>query len=157
MSCRNVSVNQSHTRSCSSYTISMFLFLSGHTFEGGEVEAYTMEDRVDYPRDPTTEEITASIHAQLQARHDPQHLQASVAWPQVSLSSSSLLLQDKDFKLLKPGDPIFMKFSGETVTYEGEELYSVFINECAYYEKKIAFLLGEKIRLDLPPISVKRD
>lgn len=70
---------------------------------------------------------------------------------------SPLLLQDKDFKLLKPGDPIFKKFSGETVTYEGEERYSFFINECAYYEKKTAFLLGEKVRLNLPPISVKKD
>ncbi|CAG11516.1 unnamed protein product, partial [Tetraodon nigroviridis] len=96
-------------------------FNAGHTFEGGQVEAYMMEDPVDYPRDPTTGEITASVHSQL---------------------------QDKDFKLLKPGDPIFKKFSGETVTYEGEELYSFFINECAYYEKKIAFLLGEKVRLD---------
>lgn len=43
------------------------------------------------------------------------------------------------------------------MTYEGEELYSFFINECAYYEKKIAFLLGEKVRLNLPPISMKKD
>lgn len=76
---------------------------------------------------------------------------------QISLFSSSHLLQDNDFKLLRPGDPIFETFSGETVTYEGEELYTFFINECAYYEKKIAFLLGEKVRLNLPPISVKKD
>lgn len=92
-------------------------------------------------------------------RHDMKWTSAStglfVVWPQISLSSSLHLLQDKDFKLLKPGDPIFMKFSGETVSYEGQELYSFFINECAYYEKKIAFILGEKVRLNLPPISVK--
>lgn len=105
-------------------------FNAGHIFEGGEVEAYTMEDPVDYPRDPTTGEITASVHSQL---------------------------QDNDFKLLRPGDPIFKTFSGETVTYEGEELYTFFINECAYYEKKIAFLLGEKVRLNLPPIGVEKD
>uniref|UniRef100_H2V701 N-acyl-aromatic-L-amino acid amidohydrolase n=1 Tax=Takifugu rubripes TaxID=31033 RepID=H2V701_TAKRU len=79
-------------------------FNAGHTFEGGEVEAYTMEDSVDYPRDPTTGEITASVHSEL---------------------------QDRDFKLLKPGDPIFKRFSGETVTYKGEELYPFFINEYA--------------------------
>lgn len=72
-------------------------------------------------------------------------------------SSFTPLLQDEDFKLLKPGDPIFKKFSGETVTYKGEELYPFFINECAYYEKKIAFLLGEKVKLTLPPISVQKD
>lgn len=73
------------------------------------------------------------------------------------LKFHSPLLQDKDFKLLKPGDPIFKRFSGETVTYKGEALYPFFINECAYYEKKIAFVLGEKVKLTLPPISVQKD
>lgn len=94
-------------------------------------------------------------------RHDMTKTSASngsfVVRPQISLFSSSHLLQDNDFKLLRPGDPIFKTFSGETVTYEGEELYTFFINECAYYEKKIAFLLGEKVKLNLPPISVKKD
>lgn len=62
-------------------------FPTGHTFEGGEVEAYTMEESVDYPRDPTTGEITASVHSELQVRRDRQ--QALVAWPQISLSSPS--------------------------------------------------------------------
>lgn len=94
-------------------------------------------------------------------RHDATKTSASNGWfvvgPQISLFSSSHLLQDNDFKLLRPGDPIFKTFSGETVTYEGEELYTFFINECAYYEKKIAFLLGEKVRLNLPPIGVEKD
>lgn len=126
--------------------------LTGHTFEGGEVEAYTMEDSVDYPRDPTTGEITASVHSELQVRCV---LQQALARLLPGFKFHSSLLQDKDFHLLKPGDPIFKRFSGETVTYEGEELYSFFINECAYYEKKIAFVLGEKVKLILPPISVK--
>nr|XP_020512446.1 N-acyl-aromatic-L-amino acid amidohydrolase (carboxylate-forming) B-like [Labrus bergylta]XP_020512447.1 N-acyl-aromatic-L-amino acid amidohydrolase (carboxylate-forming) B-like [Labrus bergylta]XP_020512448.1 N-acyl-aromatic-L-amino acid amidohydrolase (carboxylate-forming) B-like [Labrus bergylta]XP_020512449.1 N-acyl-aromatic-L-amino acid amidohydrolase (carboxylate-forming) B-like [Labrus bergylta]XP_020512450.1 N-acyl-aromatic-L-amino acid amidohydrolase (carboxylate-forming) B-like [La len=105
-------------------------FNSGCTFEGGTVEAYTPVKIIDYPRDPTTSEITAAIHPEL---------------------------QDNDFKLLKAGDPIFMSFSGETVKHEGEELYPFFINECAYYEKKIAFHLSKKITLTLPSISVKTD
>ncbi|XP_036955795.1 N-acyl-aromatic-L-amino acid amidohydrolase (carboxylate-forming) B-like [Acanthopagrus latus] len=105
-------------------------FNSGRTFEGGEVEAYTTERSVDYPRDPTTNEITAAIHPQL---------------------------QDNDFKLLRPGDPTFLTFSGETVKHEGQELYPFFINECAYYEKKIAFHLAKKITLNFPPVSVKKD
>lgn len=105
-------------------------FNSGSSFEGGEVEAYTTERSVDYPRDPTTNEITAAIHPQL---------------------------QDNDFKLLRPGDPTFLTFSGETVKHEGEELYPFFINECAYYEKKIAFHLAKKITLNFPSISVKKD
>lgn len=112
-----------------------------------------MEDSVDYPRDPATGDIVACVHSQLQVGHECQHAPARFVWPQHSPPP----LQDRDFKLLKPGDPIFQRFSGETVPYEGEELYSFFINECAYYEKKIAFVLGEKVRLTLPPISVKND
>ncbi|XP_026158370.1 N-acyl-aromatic-L-amino acid amidohydrolase (carboxylate-forming) B-like [Mastacembelus armatus] len=105
-------------------------FNSGSSFEGDAVEAYNMAKSVDYPRDPTTGELTAVIHPQL---------------------------QDNDFKLLQPGDPVFLSFSGETVKHDGEELYPFFVNECAYYEKKIAFHLARKITLAIPSISVTRD
>lgn len=42
---------------------------TGNTFEGGEVEVYNMVKSVDYPRDPTTNEITAAIHPELQVQH----------------------------------------------------------------------------------------
>ncbi|XP_053189997.1 N-acyl-aromatic-L-amino acid amidohydrolase (carboxylate-forming) B-like isoform X1 [Scomber japonicus] len=103
---------------------------SGTTFEGGKVEAFSLVRSIDYPRDPTTSEITAAIHPDL---------------------------QDNDFELLQPGDPIFKSFSGETVKHEGEELYPFFVNECAYYEKKIAFHLAQKKTLTIPSISVKKD
>lgn len=105
-------------------------FNSGVSFEGGEVEAYAPVKIVDYPRDPTTNEMTAVIHPQL---------------------------QDNDFMLLQPGDPTFQLFSGEIVRHEGEALYPFFVNECAYYEKKIAFQLSKKITLTFPSISVKKD
>lgn len=105
-------------------------FNTGSTFEGGEMEAFTFAKSIDYPRDPTTGEITAAIHPQL---------------------------QDNDFKLLQPGDPVFMSFSRETVKYDGEALYPFFVNECAYYEKKIAFHLAQRKNLSIPTISVKRD
>ena len=70
----------------------------------------------------------------------------------------TLLLQDRDFCLLHPGDPTFLSFSGETLQYDGEEpLYPFFVNECAYYEKKIAFHLAKKKTLTVPTISVKKD
>ena len=69
----------------------------------------------------------------------------------------SVSLQDNDFKLLQPGDPVFLSFSGETVKHEGEALYPVFVNECAYYEKKIAFHLTKKVTLTIPSISLKKD
>ncbi|XP_076003853.1 N-acyl-aromatic-L-amino acid amidohydrolase (carboxylate-forming) B-like [Genypterus blacodes] len=105
-------------------------FNSGFTFEGGEVDAWIIVRQVDYPRDPLTHEITAAIHSHI---------------------------QDKDFCLIRAGDPIFSTFSGETIKYEGEELAPFFVNECAYYEKKIAFYLGRKITLTIPSISVKRE
>ncbi|XP_061573066.1 N-acyl-aromatic-L-amino acid amidohydrolase (carboxylate-forming) B-like [Cololabis saira] len=103
-------------------------FNSGCSFEGGEVETFTYVKSVDYPRDPD-DEITAAVHPEL---------------------------QDKDFELVRPGDSLFLSFSGETVKYEGEPLYAFFVNECAYYEKKIAFHLARKNTYTLPSISVKK-
>ncbi|XP_069024375.1 N-acyl-aromatic-L-amino acid amidohydrolase (carboxylate-forming) B-like [Embiotoca jacksoni] len=105
-------------------------FNSGRTFEGGEVEAYIWAKSIDYPRDPVTGEITAAIHPQL---------------------------QDNDFELLRSGDPIFLSFSGETVKHEGDDLYPFFVNECAYYEKKIAFHLARKTKVTFPSVAVKKD
>uniref|UniRef100_A0A087X744 N-acyl-aromatic-L-amino acid amidohydrolase n=1 Tax=Poecilia formosa TaxID=48698 RepID=A0A087X744_POEFO len=104
-------------------------FSSGHSFEGGTVEAYTFVKSVDYPRD-SAGKATAVIHQNL---------------------------QDNDFKLLRSGDPIFQTFSGDILKYEGEDLYPFFVNECAYYEKKIAFHLAQRKTYSFPPISVKND
>uniref|UniRef100_A0A673GD55 N-acyl-aromatic-L-amino acid amidohydrolase n=1 Tax=Sinocyclocheilus rhinocerous TaxID=307959 RepID=A0A673GD55_9TELE len=106
-------------------------FNSGTVFEGGDVEAFKFIKSVDYPRDPETRTLTAAIHPQL---------------------------QDKDFCLLKRGDPLFLSFSGETVNYEEEEtLHPFFINEAAYYEKGIAFHLGKKMMLTIPTVRVQKD
>ncbi|KAM4594347.1 N-acyl-aromatic-L-amino acid amidohydrolase (carboxylate-forming) B-like isoform 1-T2 [Fundulus diaphanus] len=104
-------------------------FNSGRSYEGGTVEAYTFVRSVDYPRD-SAGKITAAIHQDL---------------------------QDNDFKLLRSGDPIFLTFSGETLKYDGEDLYPFFVNECAYYEKKIAFHLAQRKTFSFPSICVKKD
>lgn len=53
---------------------------------------------------------------------------------------------------------MFLSFSGETVCYEEEDsLYPFFINECAYYEKGIAFHLARKTTLKIPSVKVQRD
>lgn len=63
--------------------------------------------------------------------------------------------QDRDFEPLQPGAPIFQMFSGEDVLYEGEStVYPILINEAAYYEKGIAFLLTEKLTLSMPALTV---
>lgn len=105
-------------------------FNSGCTFEGGAVDVYGYVKTVDYPRDPFDGQITAAIHPKL---------------------------QDNDFKLLQPGDPVFLSFSGETMKHEGEALYPFFVNECAYYEKKIAFHLARHMTQTFSSVSVKRN
>uniref|UniRef100_A0A8C1UI14 AstE/AspA barrel-sandwich hybrid domain-containing protein n=1 Tax=Cyprinus carpio TaxID=7962 RepID=A0A8C1UI14_CYPCA len=101
-------------------------FNSGTLFEGGWVDVYTMVKNIDYPRDSETHVITAAVHPNL---------------------------QDRDFCLLHPGDPMFLSFSGETLRYKGKEaLYPFFINEGAYYEKGIALSLARKRRVEIPSV-----
>ncbi|XP_054457071.1 N-acyl-aromatic-L-amino acid amidohydrolase (carboxylate-forming) B-like [Anoplopoma fimbria] len=106
-------------------------FNSGTIFEGEYVDVFTMIKHIDYPRDRETHNITAAIHPQL---------------------------QDRDFCLLHPEDPLFQTFSGETLRYKGKEpLYPFFINECAYYEKGIALSLARKRRVMIPAIRVQTE
>ncbi len=52
-------------------------------------------------------------------------------------------LQDRDYQPLKKGDPLFLTFAGETLTYQGEEtVYPVFINEAAYYDTSYGIAQG---------------
>ncbi|MGK7940949.1 MAG: aspartoacylase [Crocosphaera sp.] len=54
-------------------------------------------------------------------------------------------IQSKDYQPLAPGDPLFITFEGETITYKGDfTVYPVFINEAAYYEKSTAMCLTKK-------------
>ena len=53
--------------------------------------------------------------------------------------------QDRDFELIKKGDPLFLTLDGKTINYqEDEPLYGLFINEAAYYEKGFALCLARK-------------
>ncbi|WP_200764109.1 aspartoacylase [Nitrosophilus alvini] len=85
-------------------------------YETKETVVYDIVKTVDYPR-TAAGEIEAIIHPSL---------------------------QDRDYKALNSGDPIFVTFDGKVIPYEGETFYPVFINEAAYYEKGIAFCLCEK-------------
>ncbi|XP_037532077.1 N-acyl-aromatic-L-amino acid amidohydrolase (carboxylate-forming) B-like [Nematolebias whitei] len=106
-------------------------FNSGAVSEGGYVDVFTMVKNIDYPRDSQTHNITAAIHPHL---------------------------QDRDFCLLHPEDPLFRTFSGEDLTYKGNEpLYPFFINECSYYEKGIALSLARKKRVMIPPIRARTE
>lgn len=52
------------------------------------------------------------------------------------------------FKELKIGDPLFKMFDGTEIFNELYSGYPIFVNEAAYYEKGIAFVLTEKVPLN---------
>lgn len=56
-------------------------------------------------------------------------------------------LQDRDFALLQPGDPLFLTFDDQVVRHQGNSVYPVFINEAAYYEKNCAMTFTRLVRL----------
>jgi succinylglutamate desuccinylase len=82
----------------------------------GKIETFTEIRNIDYPRD-SSGDVAAMVHP---------------------------ALQGKDFCELKAGMPIFMGFDGEETLWQGEICYPAFINEAAYYEKKIAMSLTKR-------------
>ncbi|MBO9492754.1 aspartoacylase [Thalassotalea sp. G20_0] len=58
-------------------------------------------------------------------------------------------LQDRDYRLLETGHPIFMTFQGDDIRYSGEPGYPVFINEAAYYLEDTAFIITDKVEVSL--------
>ena len=65
-------------------------------------------------------------------------------------------LQDHDFKPIQNNFPIFEKLNGEVITFEGDgTYYPVFINEAAYYSQKLAFVLTEKIIINVSSDKLK--
>lgn len=82
------------------------------------VTVYQHLEAVDYPKDESGE-LQGMIHPQLQGR---------------------------DYEPLSPGEPMFLTFDGQTITYQGSAIvYPVFINEAAYYEKGIAMCFTKKM------------
>ena len=78
---------------------------------------YEYLEKIDYPRNEQGE-IQAMIHPDIQF---------------------------KDYEVLHPGDPMFLTFDGQIISYQGNStVYPIFINEAAYYEKGIAMCFTEK-------------
>ncbi|WP_066380426.1 MULTISPECIES: aspartoacylase [unclassified Anabaena] len=87
---------------------------------------YKYLETIDYPRNETGE-LQAMIHPQLQFR---------------------------DYQPLNPGEPMFLTFDGQAISYQGTStVYPIFINEAAYYEKGIAMYFTEKQQLTIDSIS----
>jgi len=86
----------------------------------GTLEIYDFVELVDFPRDEDGN-IIAMIHP---------------------------ALQDNDYSSIKKGDPLFVTLNGKEISYEqNEELYALFINEAAYYEKGFAMCLARKKKI----------
>jgi aspartoacylase len=84
-----------------------------------EVEIYDHEQLVDYPRNENSD-IAGMVHQER---------------------------QDQDFTLINKGDPLFLTLDDEVIAYKGESLYTIFVNESAYYEKGFAMTLARKRRV----------
>jgi len=96
-----------------------------------EVSVFQLVGNVDYPRD-SNGDLEGLIHPDRQGA---------------------------DFKMIKDGDPAFLLHDGTVQPFAasscGEEaveeaskgtLYSFFVNEAAYYEKKMAFMVARKVQ-----------
>ncbi len=82
-----------------------------------EIEIYDYIKLLDFPRDEDGE-INATVHPNL---------------------------QDNGYFKLNKGDPVFITLDGEVINYEeNDEVYALFINEAAYYEKGFAMCLTKK-------------
>lgn len=56
----------------------------------------------------------------------------------------------QDYQPLKKGDRLFLEFSGEEITYQGDSVvYPVFVGEAAYIEKGIAMSLTKQLQIEL--------
>ncbi len=81
------------------------------------LEIYDHIELLDFPRDEN-EDIIAMVHP---------------------------TLQDNDYTLIKKGDPLFITLEGEEICYDkDDDVWPLFINEAAYYEKGFAMCLTKK-------------
>ena len=82
-----------------------------------DVNVFVHQKSIDYPRDNNSR-INALIH--------PERI-------------------NKDWQILKKGDPLFLDMNDKSIVYDGSELvYPVFIGEAAYREKRIAMSFTKK-------------
>lgn len=88
---------------------------------GTTVDVYTQYKDIDYPRDERGD-ICAMIHPDLRG---------------------------KDYEPLKTGDKLYRTFDGKDILFDGKDVgadtvWPIFIDEAAYYEKKISMSLTLK-------------
>ena len=106
--------------------------------------------------------VEAYNNNQLESLNLPNHLEVMSYFDKVNfpLDDTGAIeacvhpsLIHKDFSRISEGDPLFSKFSGEEILYEGKSAYIAFVNEAAYYDQKIALCLCNPIRYDLNTLA----
>lgn len=90
------------------------------------ITLYSLFETVYFPTDDTGE-ITAMVHSQVHGN---------------------------DYRALSTGEPIFTKFDGSSIPYQGSNtVYPIFINEAAYWENKIAMYFTMKEEIAIPILN----
>lgn len=68
-------------------------------------------------------------------------------------------IQGQDFTVVRAGEPVFLTMEGEAVGFvpgedESQDCYLFFINEAAYYEKGVAFMVAHRSEQEVRMVSV---
>jgi succinylglutamate desuccinylase len=94
------------------------------------------------------------------AARRPGEMSGKIPWPcdEENENFPALMihkdLQDRDFHVIKTGDPLFVDLEGNTVPYSGSHgspVYLMFVNEGGYYYKKsgTGIAVAERAEFDL--------
>lgn len=58
--------------------------------------------------------------------------------------------EGQDFKPMQKGDPMYITFDDEVITYQGDQtVYPTFVNEAAYYDNNLGMSISEKVMIDV--------
>ena len=85
----------------------------------------------------------------------PGELSGKISWPNDDINPNfpkwmiHKSVQDRDFELLRVGDPLFVELDGTVVPYDGshgDEVYLIFVNEGGYYYASSGTGIGVAVR-----------
>ncbi len=105
------------------------------------LEKYNREIEISYPQD-------LELYSYWQTVNYPRDEEGGVA------AMIHPWLQGRDYLPLNEGDPLFIRFDGTEIFYQGQNtVYPVFINESAYWEKNIAMSLTQKKKVSIESLD----